>query len=105
MYYNKRRSIEPTLKEGDKVYLVRHNIRTKRPSDKLDYRKLGLFKIEEVRGPVNYKLKLPSSINIHNVFHVSLLEPVLAGAPLAPNTEIQLVNPNAEYDVEEILDY
>jgi hypothetical protein len=96
--------VEPTLKKGDKVYLVQHNIQTKRLSNKLNHRKLGPFKIKEVRGLVNYKLKLPSSINIYNIFHVSLLEPALAGAPLAPNTEIQLVNLDAKYKVKEVLD-
>jgi hypothetical protein len=44
-------------------------------------------------------------MNIYPVFHISLLELVLLGVLLAPVTEIELVNPNAEYKVEEILDY
>jgi hypothetical protein len=44
-------------------------------------------------------------MNIYPVFHISLLEPVLPGVLLVPVTEIELVNPNAEYKVEEILDY
>jgi hypothetical protein len=44
-------------------------------------------------------------MNIHPVFYISLLELVLLGALLAPVTEIELVNPNAEYKIEEILDY
>jgi hypothetical protein len=44
-------------------------------------------------------------MNIHLVFHISLLELVLLGAPLVPVTEIELVNPNTEYKIEEILDY
>ena len=42
------------LKKRDKVYLLRKNITIKRLSDKLDYKKLRLFKIREVRGLVNY---------------------------------------------------
>jgi hypothetical protein len=103
-YYNTKRSMEPTLKKGDKVYLLRRNINTKRPSDKLDHKKLGPFKISEVVGPVNYRLELPQTMNIHPVFHISLLEPAPPGAPNAPYTEIEPVNPNAEYEVEEILD-
>jgi hypothetical protein len=104
-YYNKKRSQEPTLKEGDKVYLVRKNIQTKRPSDKLDHKKLGPYKIKRVRGHLNYELALPRNMNIHPVFHISLLEPAPPGAPPAPNTEIKPVNPNAEYAVEAILDH
>jgi transposase InsO family protein len=103
-YYNKKRSQEPTLIEGDRVYLLRTNINTKRPSQKLDHKKLGPFKIKEVRGPLNYKLALPKTMNIHPVFHISLLELAPEGAPPAPLTEIEPVNPNAEYEVEEILD-
>jgi Chromo (CHRromatin Organisation MOdifier) domain len=103
-YYNKGRSMEPTLKEGDKVYLLRRNIETKRPSNKLDHKKLGPFKIDKVVGPVNYRLRLPNTMNIHPIFHISLLEPAPPGAPDAPQTEIEPVNPNAEYDVETILD-
>ena len=103
-YHNKKRSMEPTLKEGDKVYLLRRNIKTKRPSDKLDHKKLGPFRIERVLGPVNYKLTLPKTMNIHPVFHILLLELALPDAPAAPVTEINPINPNAEYEVEVILD-
>jgi hypothetical protein len=97
-------SMEPMLKKGDKVYLLRRNINTKRPSDKLDYKKLGPFKIVEVIGLVNYRLELPKTINIYPIFHISLLELVLLGVPNVLYTEIEPVNPNAEYEVEEILD-
>jgi len=103
-YYNAKRSVEPTLKKGDKVYLLRKNIKTKRPSDKLDNKKLGPFEIKEVKGPVNYELRLPKSMNIHPVFHVSLLELAPPGAPKAPTTEIEPVNPEEEYEVEQVLD-
>ena len=95
----------PTLKEGDKVYLLRKNIQTQQPSDKFDYRKLGPFKIVKVKGPVNYQLQLPKTWKIHDVFHISLLEKAPPGAPTAPNTEIQPVNADEPYDVEEILDH
>ena len=44
-------------------------------------------------------------MNIYLVFYISLLEKVPEGAPPTPLTEIQLVNLNAEYEVEAILDY
>jgi hypothetical protein len=93
------------LKERDKVYLIQRNVQIKQPSTKLDHKKLGLFKIKRVIGLVNYKLVLLKTINIYPVFHISLLELVLPGVLLVPVTEIELVNPNAEYEVEEILDY
>ena len=94
-----------TLKEGDKVYLLRKNIATKRPSYKLDYKKLGLFRIAKVKGLVNFQLVLPKIINIYPVFYISLLELVPLGAPAAPIIKIQAINLNAEYEVETILNY
>jgi hypothetical protein len=104
-YYDGYRSIEPTLKKKDKVYLIQRNIQIKQLSTKLDHKKLGLFKIKRVAGLVNYELVLPKTMNIHPVFHISLLEPVLPGVPPVPVTEIELVNPNTEYKIEEILDH
>ena len=42
---NKSRLKGLTFKEGDKVYLLYKNIKTKRLSDKLNYKKLRLFKV------------------------------------------------------------
>lgn len=36
----------PSFKKGDEVYLARKNIKSKRPSEKLDYKQLGPFKIK-----------------------------------------------------------
>jgi hypothetical protein len=104
-YYDKYRNIEPILKKRDKVYLIQRNIQTKQPSTKLDHKKLGPFKIKKIIRLVNYELVLPKTINIHPVFHISFLELVLLGVLLVPVIEIELVNPNAEYKIEEILDH
>jgi hypothetical protein len=104
-YYNRYRNIEPILKKGDKIYLIRQNIQTKQPNTKLDHKKLGLFKIKRITGLVNYKLVLPKTINIYPVFYISLLELILLGVLLAPITEIEPVNLNTKYKIGEILDY
>ena len=80
---NKRKNC-PQLKEGDKVYLLTKNMKTKRPSKKLDHVKVGPFLIKKVKGPVNYELELPPDAKVHPVFHVSLsgasgLQHTLAG--------------------------
>jgi hypothetical protein len=93
------------LKKRNKVYLIQRNIQTKQPSTKLDHKKLGLFKIKRIIRLVNYKLVLPKTMNIYLVFYISLLELVLLGVLLAPVTEIEPVNPNAEYKIGEILDH
>jgi hypothetical protein len=104
-YYDIYCSIELMLKERDKIYLIRRNIQTKQLNTKLDHKKLGLFKIKRIAGLVNYKLVLPRTINIYLVFYISLLELVLLGILLVLITEIELINPNTKYKVEEILDH
>jgi len=44
-YYNAKRSKGPDLKEGDKVWLLYKNFKSRQPSKKLDYIRLGPFKI------------------------------------------------------------
>jgi hypothetical protein len=105
LYYNKYCNIEPILKEKNKIYLIQQNIQTKQLNIKLDHKKLGLFKIKRIIGLVNYKLVLPKTINIYPVFYISFLEPVLLGVLLVLVTEIELINPNTEYKIEEILDH
>jgi hypothetical protein len=83
---------------------LRRNIRTRRPSAKLDHLKLGPFKIIEKTGPLNYYLKLPNSIRrIYIIFYVLLLEKAPKNAEIATNIEIEEETEN-EYKVERILD-
>ena len=63
------------LKKGDKVYLLRRHIKTRRPSNKLDFKKLEPFKILKKVSIVNYQLDLPKHSKLYPVFYISLLEP------------------------------
>ena len=71
------------LKKGNKVYLIRKNIKIKQPSNKLDYKRLRLFELAKVKRLVNYKLKLLKIIEIYPVFYILLLKLVLPGTLLA----------------------
>lgn len=102
---NKKRVAGPTLKEGDRVYLWRRNIKTKRQSSKLDFLKLGPFKIKRVKGPVNYELDLPKSMRIHPVFHISLLEKADPETPVDNDVELDPTSEDRIFEVEEILDH
>jgi hypothetical protein len=72
---DRRRKDHPNFKVGDKVWLFRNNIVTTRPCAKLDYKCLGPFKIAKLVDLVACRLELPLHFKIHDVFHVSLLEP------------------------------
>ena len=99
---NALRKDDPQLKKGDKVYLLIKNIKSKRPSKKLDHVKVGLFLIIEERGPVNYKLDLSKDSKQHPIFHISLLEPADPSTPLQQNFQYEIKEED-EYKVKKIL--
>ena len=93
----------PQLKKEDKVYLLTANLKTKKPSKKLNHVKVGPFFIKKVKKPFNYRLQLLKDTKIHPVFHVSLLEPA------NPKTPVQTIfccktQEDDKYKIEEILE-
>ncbi len=75
-YYNQRVSTAPTFVPDQLVWLLRRNIKTTRPTDKLDHRCLGPYPIARVLSKDVYQLRLPSYLSrLHPVFHAFLLEP------------------------------
>ena len=103
--YNKKRSRSLTFLEGNKVYLLQKNIKTKQPSKKLDFIKLGPFKVKAVKRPLNYELELPPQIKIHLVFHIMHFEPADNNTSLETNPlKIDPDNQKIEYKVKAILD-
>ena len=102
-YYDKHRLEGPRLERGDKVYLISRNLRTSRPSRKLDFKKVGLFRIDERVSNNNYRLSLLATMRLRiYVFHISLLEPAPGNVRLATNIEAN--DEEEEWDVEGILD-
>jgi hypothetical protein len=75
LYANKSKFGGPRLRKEDLVYLLRRNIKIIRPSDKLDSKKIGLFKIKRNIRDISFELKLFLIIKIYFIFHISLLEP------------------------------
>jgi hypothetical protein len=60
----------------------------KRLSTKLDFKKLGPFKILNKVSLVNYRLQLPRNSKLYLVFYISLLELVREDTLIATNTKL-----------------
>lgn len=101
---NKRKQEE--FQVGDKVLLNSKHIRDplQQESKKLSARFLGPFEIISKVGQVAYELQLPYTMQIHPVFHVSLLRRYYEReGQLPPPDPIVITNDQEEYEVEEIL--
>jgi hypothetical protein len=84
------------------------HIQTRRPSRKLDHKHHGPFQVEQVISPQAVKLTLPRKWKIHDVFHVSLIEPYRVGTRRAPDPsqilrEAHDIENSEEYDVDEVM--
>jgi transposase InsO family protein len=98
-----------SYEEGQRVWVEGTNIKSQRPSPKLDDKRFGPFKIVKKVGASSYKLDIPKNWStIHPVFHESLLSPFVE-----PATSIQMKPPPPppvekddeapEYEVDQIL--
>ena len=105
-YYDQGKQDPPNMSIGDLVMLNAKNIRTKRPTKKLAPKFYGPFKILEKIGTRSYRLELDQRWRIHNVFHVSLLEPYKSSSDpqrtqLRPQPEE--IEGEKEFEVERII--
>ena len=104
-YYNAKHEAK-TYKVGDKVWLSGRNICTVRPAKRLDYEYHRPFMFSRCIGTPAHQLNLPKLLgNIHDIFHVSLLEPyhTIEGWAPAPPSMIE-VDGEDQAEIEEILD-
>jgi hypothetical protein len=92
--------------KGDLVWLEGKNLHTTHPSAKLAPRRFGPFLVTDTISRTSFRIKLPPSWKIHNVFHGTLLMPyketTLNGNKYqepAPD----LVDGQPEWEVEQIL--
>jgi hypothetical protein len=102
---NRSREEAPRYQAGDKVWLSLENIKTDRPSKKLD-QKYAKYTVIEPIGSHAYRLNTPPGI--HDVFHTRLLrpandEPLPGQITSDAQPPALLIDAEEEYEVEAIL--
>ncbi|TPX48881.1 hypothetical protein SeMB42_g02818 [Synchytrium endobioticum] len=106
-YADKKRLDAKGFNVGDEVLISTKNVRTQRPSKKLEMVWMGLYRVRRKVSEVNYEIALPKNVKIHPVFHVKLLKPYTRstkpGAENAKPPPIR-VDPDEDYVIKEILD-
>ena len=108
-YADTARKEPPAYQVGDLVMLNGCNIKTRQPTKKLDHKNHGPFQIEKIVSPLAVRLTLPRKWKIHNVFHISLLEPFRTSTHRPPPDsskvlrEVDDIEQSEEYDVEEVM--
>jgi hypothetical protein len=105
-FYDRHVREQPSYEVGDKVWLDSSNLSTDRPMKKLDFRRIGPYKVEKKVSATAYRLSLPQTLRVHPVFHVSLLSPFRAatveGQTQAPPPKV-VVPVGEEWKVRRIL--
>jgi len=108
-YTDPARKEPPAYQVGDLVMFSSRNIKTRHPSRKLDHKNHGPFQVEKIVPPLAVRLTLLRKWKIHNVFHVSLLEPYRTSEHRAPPDpskvlrEADNIEQSEEYDVDEVM--
>ncbi|ESK81003.1 pol-like protein [Moniliophthora roreri MCA 2997] len=105
--YEKGKRKAHEFRVGDKVWLAEKDIKIHQASRKLGPRQPGPFEMVERIGDLDYRLKLPPAMKVHNIFHINCLSPWKGNevnGQQAPPPEAVEVEGEEEHLVEEILD-
>jgi hypothetical protein len=87
---------------GQEVLLSTVNINKHNYNRKLFPKYIGPFRITAKVNDVAYRLQLPETMTIHDVFHVSLLKAYKAGSARPPPIPLEIEG-ELEFEVEKIL--
>ena len=90
---------------NDQVLLATSGLNLKTAgTNKLAPRYVSPFQVLERGGQVAYKLDLPETIHIHNVFQFSLLKRYHSDGRTQPPPPCEIIDDEPEWEVERILD-
>ena len=102
--YHDRKARAKSFNVDDQVLLSTKNIAFKNPGTaKLLPKFAGPFRVLEKIGQAAYKLLLPESMKIHDVFHVGLLEPYHADGKCQPPPVTLFLDGDVQYEIESVL--
>lgn len=102
VYYNADKRVDVVYQPGDLVWLSRKFIKTWRPSQKLDFRRIGQFRVVRMVGKNAVELSLSAEYaRIHPVFDVALVMPVHDPADLIHRNVPGIDPPQAQVRLEE----
>ena len=98
----------PQFHVGDQVWLEGTHLKLPHQSTKLAPKRYGPFMIMKQVNPVTYQLTLPTTWQIHPMFHASLLSPYVETNAHGPNYSRpppDLIGGEEFYKVEQIRDH
>jgi hypothetical protein len=112
--WDKKKQPSREYQKGDKVYLSAQNLPTLRATKKLDGKFVGPYEIVERVGTSAYRLRIPTSWKVYNVFNEALLKPYIRAVfPKQKEQEKEWedkrkeeeeAKAETEFEVEEVVD-
>jgi hypothetical protein len=106
IYANRHRIFASNYQVENQVWLFIRNIQIDRSFKKLDHKMLESFKILKKRDS-SYKLELLDEMNIHSVFHISLLRKDLENSlskQIISSSSFVVIDDEEKFDVKNIID-
>ena len=103
-----RAPILSQYKIGNQVWLKATHLKLQHQKTKLAPKRYGPFRVLKEISPIAYKIQLPVSWGIHDVFHTSLLSPYWETAAHGPNFSRpppDLIDSEEEYEVEHVVNH
>ncbi len=106
IYANKHRIFASDYQIENEVWLFIKNIQIDRSFRKLHHKMLESFKILKKKN-ISYKLELSIEMNIHSVFHISLLRKDLENSlskQIISSSSFVVIDDEEKFDVKNIID-